>query len=119
MSKRKEIYKTNKLAKVNEEIVCPICGKHFIKKQWQQAFCCIKCKDAYWNAKKDRHKGGITNDAKGYYKSYNIEHPKRLEYIGVFKENDKFGHYDENGDFLSFEEEEGLFGMCENPIDGR
>ena len=71
-SKRRIQYETNKAAKVGEEIVCPICGNHFTKKSYQQAFCCTKCKDAYWNNKKDRHK-------KGYYTQYNQKHPERYE----------------------------------------
>ena len=116
--KRKEQYKFNKAAKVGDEIVCPICGKHFIKKQWQQAFDDGKCKDAYWNAKKDRHKGGITNDAKGYHHQYNMAHPERLERIGIYKENGKFGRYDEDGEFWSFEEEADMAAMCEDPTIG-
>lgn len=71
--KRKEQYKHNKSAKVGETIVCPICGKHFVKKQWQQAFCCDNCKNKYWNAKGDRHRD------KNYYSNYNQKHPERYE----------------------------------------
>lgn len=71
-SKRQVAYEANKAAKVGETITCPICGKQFTKIQWQQAFCCGKCKDDFWNNKSDRHK-------KGYYHKYNAEHPERLE----------------------------------------
>ena len=57
---------------MGETITCPICGEQFEKKTYQQAFCCTKCKDAYWNNKKDRHK-------KGYYTEYNKKHPERYE----------------------------------------
>ena len=50
-SKRKEQYNQNKKAKVGNELICPICGTKFTKKQWQQAFCCGACKDKYWNDK--------------------------------------------------------------------
>lgn len=75
VTKRKEIYKANKLKKVGEECTCPICEKSFVKKQWQQAFCCGSCKDRFWNEKADRHK-------KGYYRKYNLAHPERLYRIG-------------------------------------
>lgn len=50
-------YEENKAAKVGTEIICPTCGKHFVKKQYSQAFCCGQCKDKYWNTMGDRHKG--------------------------------------------------------------
>ena len=69
-SKRKMQYETNKGAKVGEEIICPICGTKFIKRQYAQAFCCSKCKETYWNAKRDRH-------SVGYYEKYDNKHPER------------------------------------------
>lgn len=69
-SKRKIVYELNKSAKVGTEIVCPICGKSFIKRQYSQAFCDSKCKDAYWNAKGDRH-------SSDYYVKYDNKHPER------------------------------------------
>jgi len=69
-SKRKLQYESNKKAKIGEEITCPICSEVFVKKTYQQAFCCGKCKDAYWNNKKDRHRNG-------YYTEYNQKHPER------------------------------------------
>lgn len=69
-SKRKLQYEANKGAKVGEEITCPICAKKFIKRQYSQSFCNSKCKDAFWNAKKDRHRAG-------YYKEYDNKHPER------------------------------------------
>ena len=68
--KRKEIYKLNKGKKVGDRCICPICGKEFTKRQYAQAFCNGKCKDAYWNAKKDRHRAG-------YYEEYDNKHPER------------------------------------------
>lgn len=69
-SKRKIAYENNKRAKVGIEITCPICGTKFIKRQYSQAFCCSKCKDAFWNAKGDRHRDG-------YYEEYDNKHPER------------------------------------------
>ena len=114
ISKRQQTYLANKDAKVGTEITCPVCQTSFIKKQWSQAFCCSKCKDAYWNAKTDRH-------SSGYYKNYNESHPKRLERVGIFKDDvtGKLGHYDSEGNFWTFEEERDFFDMCENPIEGR
>lgn len=70
ITKRKERYNTNKALKVGSVCVCPICGKEFIKKTYAHAFCSTKCKDAFWNAKKDRHR-------KGYYLEYDNAHPER------------------------------------------
>ena len=70
ITKRKATYLTNKNAKVGDLCTCPICGNNFIKKQYSQAFCCSKCKDAYWNSKKDRH-------SVGYYEKYDNKHPER------------------------------------------
>lgn len=44
-------YKLNKKAKVGTKIVCagPKCSKRFIKKSYQQCFCCTKHKDQFWN----------------------------------------------------------------------
>lgn len=69
-SKRKLQYEANKSAKVGTEITCPICGAKFVKRQYSQAFCCGKCKDAYWNAKGDRH-------SIGYYEKYDNKQPER------------------------------------------
>jgi ribosomal protein L37AE/L43A len=60
-------YKANKQAKVKEKIICPVCGKEFVKQQYSQAFCCTVCKDDYHNARKpNRHK-----DGRAYYREYN------------------------------------------------
>lgn len=42
-------YNKVKDAKIGEEISCPVCGKVFTKKTYQQKFCCTKCKNKYWN----------------------------------------------------------------------
>lgn len=49
--KKEERYIENKQAKVGTELRCPGhgCGNTFVKKSYQQAFCCTKCKDAFWN----------------------------------------------------------------------
>lgn len=39
----------NEKAKVGSECRCPMCGKKFVKKVYQQKFCCIKCKNNYHN----------------------------------------------------------------------
>ena len=72
MKQFKILYKGNKIAKVGTEIICPICCKSFIKRQYAQAFCCTDCKNKYWNKKGERH-------SSGYYSDYNIAHPERLE----------------------------------------
>ena len=42
-------YADNKMKIVGATCYCPICHKEFEKKTVQQAFCEIKCKDAYHN----------------------------------------------------------------------
>lgn len=74
MKKKIKRYDINKAAKVGTEIICPVCGKHFIKKSYQQAFCCGECKNRYWNQKRTDN---------GYFRTYNMEHPERLERIGI------------------------------------
>ena len=39
----------NEKAKIGEECRCPMCGKKFIKKSYQQKFCKIKCRNNYHN----------------------------------------------------------------------
>ena len=80
MSKRQQQYKANKSAKVGEMITCPICGEVFKKKQYSQAFCCGQCKDAYWNAKGDRHHAG-------YYEHYDAKHPEGMERRALYGSN--------------------------------
>ena len=70
ITKRKERYLANKALRVGDICVCPICGKEFTKTHYAMAFCCSKCKDAFWNAKKDRHRAG-------YYEEYDNKHPER------------------------------------------
>ena len=102
-TKRKLQYNANKAAKVGDEIVCPICGTTFKKVQWQQAFCCGKCKDDYWNAKGDRHKDP------NYHSKYNQKHPER--YAGLLglgltaaerEENEALYEYATNPDFRAY-----------------
>jgi len=110
---RKKTYKLNKTLKVGDELTCPICKTKFIKKQWQQAFCCGTCKDKFWNDKPDRHKDP------NYHHNYNMKHPERLERVGIFQDDlGEFGYYNEDDEFVSFREEYETFAMCENPILG-
>ena len=85
-SKKKKIkrYDLNKQASVGDELVCPVCGKKFTKKSYQQAFCSTFCKDKYWNQKRRD---------KGYFKRYNIDHPERLERIGIYMDEDHSADY--------------------------
>jgi len=79
-SKRQQQYKANKAAKVGAMITCPICGEVFKKKQYSQAFCCGQCKDAYWNAKGDRHYAG-------YYEDYDAKRTERMERRALYGSN--------------------------------
>lgn len=69
-----KVYLLAKETKVGDVCKCVHCGTEFVKKQWQQVFCCSHCKDAFWNGRNhgDRH-------SKGYYSRYNAAHPERLE----------------------------------------
>ena len=79
MKKNAKRYDINKQAKVGEEIICPVCGSHFVKRSYQQAFCCILCKDKYNNQRRKDN---------GYFKRYNLAHPERLERAGISTEFD-------------------------------
>lgn len=72
-TKAQRRYESNKAAKVGTEITCPSCKGTFIKKSYQQAFCCGVCKDRYHNKRRT---------ANGYFRDYNMAHPERLERIG-------------------------------------
>ena len=43
-------YEDNKTMLVGCKIICPTCKKVFTKKQYNQVFCCIKCKDKFHNS---------------------------------------------------------------------
>lgn len=51
-----EQYRSNKGAMVGQSIICagPYCNRSFSKKCYQQAFCCLKCKNQYWNKKREQ-----------------------------------------------------------------
>lgn len=76
-------YKAAKAAKVGDVVKCAHCGKEFVKRYYQEVFCCPKCKDDYWNKKGDRHKGG-----KSYHREYNYKHLERLQRIGYLCDED-------------------------------
>lgn len=76
VSKRQQRYLTNKAAKCGTEISCAVCERTFTKRQYSQAFCCLECKDAYWNAKGDRHSDS------DYYRKYNHAQPNAKERVG-------------------------------------
>lgn len=48
-SMMKLIYEANKKLKIGQTITCPTCDYITIKKTWNQAFCCTKCRQQYWN----------------------------------------------------------------------
>lgn len=79
MKGKRNRYETNKAAKVGVEITCPSCGIVFVKRSYQQAFCCGACKDEYHNQRRKNN---------GYFRRYNINNPERLERIGVGMERD-------------------------------
>ena len=83
ITKRKEIYLTNKEKKVGDACICPICKSKFIKKHYAQAFCCNECKVKFHN---DRQIGK-RND---YFRKYNMKHPERYERVGIDIEFEKW-----------------------------
>jgi ribosomal protein L37AE/L43A len=89
-SKINKQYLYNKEATVGTDLICPICGTSFVKKQYSQAFCCKECKNKFWNKKGDRHR-------EGYYAEYNEKHPDRGHYIKQLKHNPGTLYYDKLG----------------------
>lgn len=83
ITKRKELYLTNKEKKVGETCTCPICKEEFVKKHYAQAFCCNDCKIKFHN---DRQKGK-RND---YFREYNMKHPERYTRVGIDLEFEKW-----------------------------
>ena len=74
--RRRVVYNANKLAKVGDEIMCPVCKNTFVKKYYQQKFCCNECKVKFWNDKQ-------LGKRNAYFHDYNMKHPERLERIGI------------------------------------
>ncbi|MBR4591132.1 MAG: hypothetical protein IKO36_10800 [Bacteroidaceae bacterium] len=97
---RKKMYDRNKSAKCGEQLNCPVCNSIFIKRQWQQAFCCNECKNKYWNLKGDRHSNS------NYYTEYNKKHPERYLGFGVTRAEKDFYealyHYHTDEDFKQY-----------------
>ena len=44
------LYDNASLAKVGSVIRCPVCGKKITKTTYHKKFCCMKCKDKFWNS---------------------------------------------------------------------
>lgn len=109
---RKQQCTKNKDAKIGDTIVCPVCKTKFIKKHYQQTFCCSDCKNKYWNDKGDRHKDPE------YHNKYNRKYPERLERIGIYEDNGELGYFDDYGYFHYFKEDYDCWAMCEDPIMG-
>ena len=68
------LYRENKSASVGVEVECPVCHGRFVKKYYQQVFCCKDCKERFWNG---------TRKSNGYFRRYNMSRPERLERIGI------------------------------------
>lgn len=50
-----EKYAKAKAARVGETVEC-VCGRHFVKKSYQQAFHETGCKDRFWNTVDDKRR---------------------------------------------------------------
>ena len=62
---QKQVYESNKAAKVGETIHCPVCNTAMVKKTWHHNFCSgTNHKDRYWNAQPGRNVGRVR---KPYY----------------------------------------------------
>lgn len=83
ITKRKELYNINKLNKVGDICICPICKNEFKKKQYSQAFCCNECKVKFHNDKQV----GKRNE---YHRKYNMKYPKRYDRVGIDIEFEKW-----------------------------
>lgn len=79
----KKIYLENKKKKIGDVCICPICKKEFTKTHYAQAFCCNEHKVKYHN----NNQRGKRNK---YFHRYNIEHPERLERVGIDLEFEKW-----------------------------
>lgn len=104
-SKKTDLYKVNKLAKVGDQIECPVCHTRFTKHQWQQTFCSGTCKDRYWNRKGDRHSDpeyhAKYNDAhleRWGHKSMTAGERKHLEAVRLYKTDKAFRDYVDSSD---------------------
>lgn len=91
ITKRKEIYLTNKSKKVKDICICPICKTEFVKKQYSQAFCCNECKVKFHNDKQI----GKRNE---YHRKYNMKHTERYDRVGIDIEFEKWkaGYYNDS-----------------------
>ena len=78
-------YLLNKGLKVKSDCVCPICGEHFFKRQYSQAFCCSACKDAFWNARRIS-KAREKYLERYYEKYYDYEHPFSSDALGQWND---------------------------------
>lgn len=83
MSIRKHIYNQNKIKKVGESCMCPICRKKFVKKHYAQAFCSNDCRVKFHNDKQV----GKRNE---YFRKYNMKHPERYARVGIDIEFEKW-----------------------------
>ena len=99
----KTAYIKAKSAKVGETIVCPTCGKHFVKTSYQQAFCRMRgknkgnkksnlCKDQYWTFMNPRGEKGVKaiNTRMNIAQSY--EHDDYDDYIHPSSEDAFMSH---------------------------
>ena len=79
-------YNLNKTLKVKTDCVCPICGSHFIKKQYSQSFCSRQCKDIFWNARRPMTKARERYLIR-YYHLYDYnEHPFSSDALGQWND---------------------------------
>lgn len=92
-AERRAMYADMKSRKVGEPCVCPVCGEVFIKRSYQQAFCCTKCKDWYWNRQGDRHSADY---AERYAKKVH-ERFKEWEREQAAKRTDPHWYFDADG----------------------
>ena len=76
MTNRKKTYLENKNKNVGEICICPICYQKFVKKNYQQVFCCNECKVKFHN---DKQRGKRNN----YFRRYNKKHPERYTRVGI------------------------------------
>lgn len=104
MKKLKQKYDIAKSKNIGENANCPCCGKQFVKKTKQQAFCGskenTKCKDKYWNTvtpNKRNNKTRISPASAKYMASskFGEQFKRRTSEGYVIKDGvayDKWGH---------------------------
>ncbi len=61
------------------EIICPICGKRFTKNSVNHHCCSVKCRDRYYNDKRNKYRKKIENSLRRKLEKEEIVHHINLD----------------------------------------